>query len=103
MLKKMVTEIEELHRRHAEIERTIQKKLDALVIQVVADCEDDAGLSERDVCTALAKAGYDLHARDAYPLLKRLADERKIQMRGIRYAGLRPEVMKRQLKETRKR
>jgi hypothetical protein len=100
MLQKKVEEIEALRRKQAEIGLEIQRKIDALVISVVSEGTDEAGLSERDIVVRLHSAGFELAMKEAYSLLTRLVAEQRIQSKGPRYVGIRPEVMKRQLRET---
>jgi hypothetical protein len=99
MLEKKVKEIDSLRRKQAEIGLEIQRKIDALVISAVNESTDEAGLSERDLCVLLHEAGFELPVKEAYPLLTRLADEKRILRKGPRYLGIRPDVMSRQLRD----
>ncbi len=95
MLNDQADEIHELRRKAAEVHAEIERRVDALVI--TAFSESESSCSERDLVERLRAVGFELSAKDAYPLLARLASEGRLQREGPRYRAIRPEVLQRQL------
>lgn len=99
MLSEQVDEIHELRQRLAELGDEIQRKIDGLVIAVLAH-DPARSFSERDVSHALTDAGFEMPIKDVYPLLTRLAKDTRIERVGLTYRAIQPSVLKRQLTET---
>jgi len=99
MVRTQADEIHRLRKRLAALNDEVQRKIDGLVISVLAE-DTERTFSEHDVCQALRAVDFELAAKDAYPLLTRLAREQRIQSEGPKYRGIGPGVLKRQLRET---
>jgi hypothetical protein len=98
MLSEQVDEIHRLRKKAADLHDEIERKIAALVIAALG--QEDKTFSERELVTALGKAGFELPVKDAYPLLTRLANDQRIRREGPRYRAIRPDVLNRQLQDT---